>query len=133
MNQYRLLPLLAGSGFPSFLKKWWLACVPIAFLFACELLWEKTWLTWTDGPQMVGFRLFHLWPIPFMAAILATMGTFCWIPVALWWSLRRRQRWQRTDVVMFALALFVVAQALIPDDSFAQHPPQPSSPGARVE
>jgi hypothetical protein len=33
-----------------------------AGLLAARLVWEQTWLTWTQGPQMVGFALVHAGP-----------------------------------------------------------------------
>src|SRR5262245_39250750 len=110
------LRLLEGSELPRFLKVWWIGCVPIASALALELLWEKTWLTWQHGPQMVGFRIFHVWPIPVIAAWLASYATVAWLPVALCWVILKRQRWHHTDTVMFLLATLVIVQGFVPDE-----------------
>jgi hypothetical protein len=45
---------------PNFLKVWWVGASPFAVLFAARILWEKTIWTWSRGPQMVGFSLWHI-------------------------------------------------------------------------
>jgi hypothetical protein len=110
-NVMRFVP---RSELPLFVKLGWVACVPAATLLACELLWEKTWLTWTHGPQIIGFWIGHVFAGPMIYAILATYATFIWIGVAFVCAIINRIRWRRGDVLMFGLAAFVVVQALIP-------------------
>src|SRR4051794_35493069 len=66
------------GALPNPLEIWWAFASPFAFLFAARILWEKTIWTWSRGPQMVGFALWHIHPG------IAVVGTLCSLAVALW-------------------------------------------------
>ena len=107
------------GALPGFLKVWWVCVSPIAFLFAARILWEKTIWTWSRGPQMVGFTLWHVHPG------LAVLGTACSLAIALWllitvpYAIVRHHYIKTADwSAMVGSALVIVALAL-PDTFFA--------------
>lgn len=71
-------PLQIPGALPKFLKVWGGSASPFAFLFAGRILREKTIWTWSRGPQMVGFALWHIHPG------FAFVGVLCSCAVALW-------------------------------------------------
>jgi hypothetical protein len=74
----RVLGAADSLALPDILKVWWVSTSPLAFLFAGRILWEKTLWTWSRGPQMVGFSLWHIHPG------FAVAGLLCSLAVALW-------------------------------------------------
>lgn len=55
-----------------------LLCLAGTLPWATRIVWEMTWLTWNQGPQMLGFTMWHTFPQ------LAIVGTLCWLATALW-------------------------------------------------
>ena len=80
---------------------------------AGRLIWEMTWLTWRDGPQMIGFSLAHgsgvflfFFPIALFVWVVACLGT-----VAVWKMKRRRiirQSWIVLTCAMAVLGLLAI-------------------------
>lgn len=107
------------GALPSFLKVWWVSASPFAFLFAARILWEKTIWTWSRGPQMVGFALWHIHPG------FAALGTVCSLAVALWlfitipYAVVRRRDIEPWDWLMMAGTLMVILALALPDTFFA--------------
>lgn len=50
----------------------YISVVPSA-LFALDMIWENTFLSWERGPQMIGFTLLHTVGIVLFPAILAAL------------------------------------------------------------
>jgi uncharacterized membrane protein len=92
---------------------------PFAFLFAARILWEKTIRTWSRGPQMVGFALWHIHPG------LAVFGTVCSFAVALWLlitvpvAIVRRRDIEQWDWMMMAGSAAIIVALALPDTFFA--------------
>jgi hypothetical protein len=107
------------GALPDFLKGWWVCASPFAVLFAARILWEKTLLTWSRGPQMVGFALWHIHPG------LALVGTLCSLAVALWlliaipYAIMRRRDIEPSDWLMMACSVLVIVALALPDTFFA--------------
>jgi hypothetical protein len=106
------------SALPRYLRVWWLCCSPIALLFAARIAWEKTLLTWSQGPQMVGFSLMHTYPFFMMAGVLCSLALMVWLVTAIWYFIARRREVRVIDSVMIAGALFVVVAIFTPDNFF---------------
>ena len=53
-------------------RGFYIAFVPPA-LFALDMVWENTLLSWERGPQMIGFSLLHTVGIILFPAILASV------------------------------------------------------------
>ena len=53
--------VVARSGFPVWLT-WmgWLA-LPGGGMLLARMIYEQTYLTWSEGPQMLGFALWHVY------------------------------------------------------------------------
>ena len=71
------------GALPTFLKVWWVGASPFAVLFAARILWEKTILTWSHGPQAVGFALFHIHPEFAFGGILGCLAVALWLLITL--------------------------------------------------
>src|SRR6478609_2595826 len=77
----------ATQTLPRSIRTWgWLASLGTGVL-AADLVWEQTILTWTQGPQLVGFSLAHtfgvlLIPFPLLLSL--------WLVVVAGISVRNR-------------------------------------------
>jgi hypothetical protein len=103
-SQFASTPTLRGS-----IVAWgWVAGLGTAAL-AADLVWEQTVLTWTRGPQMVGFSLFHtfgilLVPFPLLLSL--------WLVVVAGVSVRdllghRAPGWRRFSALLGSVLLLV--------------------------
>src|SRR5580658_6899572 len=90
----------------------WLSCA-VAFALDLRLIYEQTVLTWTNGPQMLGFAVAHLHP---ELLIIGGVGIFCahaWLLICLVIYIRRRMA-HRTSIPSTAwiqIALLAIAAA----------------------
>jgi uncharacterized membrane protein len=107
------------GAFPSFLKVWWASASPFAFLFAARILWEKTIWTWSRGPQMVGFALWHIHPGLAAFGVLFSLGVAVWLLIAIPYAVVRRRDIEPWDWLMMAFSTFIIAALAIPDTFFA--------------
>src|SRR2546423_10681360 len=71
-------PATMQSAFPNWLRITWLCSLPFGLFFSARILWEKTALTWSHGPQAVGFSMIHTHPFFFM------LGSLCCYLLMLW-------------------------------------------------
>jgi hypothetical protein len=107
------------GALPNFLKIWWVCASPLAILFAARILWEKTVWTWSRGPQMVGFALWHIHPG------LAVAGTLCSLTMALWFlisvpfAIARGRDIEPWDWLMMACSVLIFVALALPDTFFA--------------
>jgi len=109
----------ASGNLPDWMKAYWLICVPFALLFAVRIGWEKTVWTWTRGPQMVGFSLWHLHPYFAIAGVFSSWGILAWSAIALKYVVVRRKRTTANEIMMFLSAAFVLLAMILPDTFFA--------------
>jgi len=107
------------SALPSFLKLLWVCVSPIATAFAGRILWEKTVWTWSRGPQMVGFSLWHIYPGLAVVGTLFSLALIVWLLPAVPYAIVRREELSIVDVGMIAWAMFVAAAIVVPDNFFA--------------
>lgn len=82
-------------------------------VLAARLIWEMTWLTWHQGPQMIGFSLAHsvaalLLLFPFIL-VLWLLFSAC---VVAFWKLRGNRVKSNTWAILFAAALVLAVLAL---------------------
>jgi hypothetical protein len=101
------------------MKVWWLICAPFALLLAGRVGWEKTVWTWTRGPQIAGFSLWHLHPLFAIAGLLSFWGILVWSVLAVVFVAVRRQRIPAREIGMFLCAVFVMLAMMLPDTFFA--------------
>lgn len=65
-------------------------------LFAADMVWENTALSWDHGPQMIGFTLTHTVGIILFPAILASLG---WIVVSLGVPVFTTRTWRLSNIL----------------------------------
>lgn len=83
-------------------------------VLAARLTWEQTLLTWSYGPQMVGFSLAHgsgvfllFFPLVLVAWLLASIGF-------LGFSFSRKRRPPSTSLLLMVLSLAVLLSLFLP-------------------
>src|SRR5215475_11286737 len=82
---------------------WWLVYPPFAAL-EIRLLWAQTWLTWTQGEQMIGFTLMHVYPGLSLLGFFGAIGTVLWLLLAISMLVLRRHRLLATGKVQLSLS-----------------------------
>jgi hypothetical protein len=110
------------GALPDLLKLWWISASPLAFLFAGRILWEKTILTWSRGPQMVGFALWHIHPGFAVAGMLCSLAVALWLLIAIPYAIVRRRDIEPWDWLMMAASSLVILVLTVPDTFFASGP-----------
>lgn len=113
------MPPSHKSILPKWLRVTWLCFAPFALLFATRIAWEKTFLTWAHGPQMVGFSLMHIHPGFFLTGLFCSCCLLLWLAIATVFMIKRRTMPSRKDMLMTALCIFVLAAFIVPDQAFA--------------
>lgn len=107
------------GALPNFLKLWWVCCSPFAFLFAARVLWEKTIWTWSRGPQMIGFALWHIHPGLAVIGTLASLAITLWLLIAVPFAVARRIDVEPYDWLMMAGSVLIIAVLVVPATFFA--------------
>jgi len=107
------------GALPNFLKVWWLGASPFAVLFAARILWEKTIWTWSRGPQMVGFSLWHIHPEFALVGILGSLALALWLLIAVPYAIARRRDIEPWDWLMMIFSVLVIVGLALPDTFFA--------------
>ena len=97
-----------SGALPNILKVWWVSASPSAFLFAGRILWGKNDLTWSQGPQMVGFALWHIHPGFAVAGTLCSLAVALWLLIAIPYAVVRRRDLEPCDWLMMAGAVTVI-------------------------
>ena len=102
-----------------------------AALFVGRIVYEETFLTWINGPQMVGFAMMH-GAVPFflLAGLIALPGSLLWIVVSLVLLFRKRFRIPITDWVPIILLPVLVALLLVPYETWEEFTVQIAGPGS---
>jgi hypothetical protein len=113
------VPDLNSSAIPSWLKVAWLCFAPVGLLFSSRIAWEKTFLTWQQGPQMVGFSLVHIFPAFFIVGILCCYLLLLWLAPASIYVIVRRNRISSVDIAMILTGVFAAVVMVLPDTFFA--------------
>src|SRR5579859_3585927 len=108
-----------SGALPKFLKVWWVSASPFAFLFAGRILWEKTIWTWSRGPQMVGFSLWHMHPGFAFVGVLCSCAVALWLLITVPYAIMRRHDLEPWDWLMMAGTVMVIVALAIPDALFA--------------
>jgi len=107
-----------GSTFPNWLSGSWLLISPLGLLFTARIAWEKTVLTWSRGPQAVGFSLMHVHPA------FAVLGSLCSFLLIVWsvpGSIYLIRRWKSSSLIdkaMVFVSLLASIFLILPDTFF---------------
>ena len=113
------MPDFNSSAIPNWLRVAWLSFAPVGLLFSSRIAWEKTFLTWQQGPQMVGFSLMHIFPAFFMVGILCCYSLILWLVPASIYVIVRRKSISSVDIAMILAAAFAAVVMALPDTFFA--------------
>lgn len=108
------------NALPRWLRTSWLLLSPIGFLFSARIAWEKTILTWTQGPQSVGFTLMHTYPLFGLAGILSSCLLMLWLLVATPYLIKRWNSHSKLDIVMVFASLLSAIAVILPDQFLAK-------------
>jgi hypothetical protein len=68
----------------------------------------KNDLTWSQGPQMVGFALWHIHPGFAVAGTLCSLAVALWLLIAIPYAVVRRRDLEPCDWLMMAGAVTVI-------------------------
>ena len=95
-----------------------LVLMPGSLALAVRLIWEMTWLTWTDGPQMIGFSLMHTGGVLLLCFLfLSPLGLFLWVLACLVtvavWTVQRKRILNRSWIVLSS-AVMVLGLLMLP-------------------
>ncbi len=105
-----------AKNFPRLLTvSWWFVFIPFAALGA-RLLYEQTWLTYTRGPQMIGFTMVHQFFPLLLYGFLGEIGCGIWCIAALITFVRGQHRITAFPKVQFAFAAILLILQWVPVD-----------------
>jgi hypothetical protein len=118
------------AGFP---KPWTIAgyaLVVAAALFVARIVYEETILTWTNGPQMVGFAMMHgAVPLFLVAGLIGVPLGLLWVIVSLVLLARRKFRIPPVDWAPIVCLLIFATLLLIPYGSWEELMADIAGPG----
>ena len=110
---------MGKDNFPRWLNIWWWVSFPLAAAFVGRMLYERTYLTWKHGKQMLGFVFVHEYPEVFFPTVLGFFLAHAWLIAALIFVMLRPARvskklWVKIGLVLLALALmYLPAERLL--------------------
>jgi hypothetical protein len=109
------------NGFPSaWTTTGYVACA-VSALFVGRIVYEETILTWTNGPQMVGFGLAHgAAPLILIAGLIGLPCGLLWMLVSVILLFRRKFRVPVFDWLPMVLLPFLVVMLLIPYETWEE-------------
>jgi hypothetical protein len=117
-------------GFP---KPWTFAgyiILAAATLFVGRIVYEETILTWSNGPQMVGFAMMHgAVPLFLFSGLIGVLGGLLWMIVTLVLLVRKKFRIPRVDWAPMISLIILAALLLIPYDSWEELAVHVAGPG----
>lgn len=120
-------------GFP---KPWTITgyiFLAMTALFVGGIVYQETILTWTNGPQGLGFGNVHTGTalLFFLAGFIVLVGTSVWIIGSLVLLFRRKFRVPLVDWAPIILLVTLVTMLLIPYDSWEESTVRVAGPGPR--
>lgn len=109
------------KGFPTAWRTIGYVFFGASALFVGRIVFEETVLTWTNGPQMVGFALMHgAAPLILIAGFIGLPCGLLWMLVSLVLLFRRRFRVPLVDWLPVALLPFMVMMLLVPYETWEE-------------
>lgn len=92
-----------------------------AALFVGRIVYEETFLTWINGPQMVGFAMTH-GAVPFIlvAGLIGLLGGLLWLIASAVLQLRKKFRIPLTDWLPVILLPLVAVLLFIPYETWEE-------------
>ncbi len=119
------------SGIPSAWTTSGFVFCAVSALFVGRIVYEETILTWTNGPQMVGFALAHgAAPLIAIAGLIGLPGGLLWMLVSLILFFRRKFRVRVFDWLPMVFLSFLIMMLLIPYETWEEFAVWTLGPGA---
>lgn len=119
------------GGFP---KPWIIAGYTLlvaAALFVGRIVYEETILTWTNGPQMVGFAMMHgAVPVFLLSGLIGVPGSLLWMIVSLVWLFKKKFGIPPADWAPIISLIILAALLFIPYESWEELAVHVAGPGA---
>lgn len=84
------------------------------FPLSFRLVWEMTILTWQEGPQMIGFSLFHTVPLFAVLGALSGIGLMVWLVATLLLKAAGHRHFTRADWILVVSAFLCVVSPVLP-------------------
>jgi hypothetical protein len=109
----------SGGAIPNWLRVAWLCFAPLGVCLSLRIAWEKTFLTWDQGAQMIGFSLVHLHPTFFILGALCSYLLILWLVPAVIFVIARRKKISIADILMILTSFFIAVVMVVPDTFFA--------------
>lgn len=81
-------------------------------IFMLRTIWEMTYLTFTEGPQMIGFSIMHRFPDIFFAILLCYWGFFLYGFIILIISFLKRE-WNNFNKFILIFLLIQVFHFIV--------------------
>jgi len=94
---------------PKWLIVWWWIAIISATPLYLRLLWEQTLLTWTEGPQNVGWTLIHNYIEFYIFGLIAFLLVLAWLLSASAYLLIKRQYPAKSTIYYLAIPLVAIA------------------------
>lgn len=106
---------LKAIAFPKSLFIVWLLSMPGTIYLVAQLVYEQTFLTWTSGPQMVGFALVHSTTIlpllgSLVLSLISFLASFSWLVV----KTLKRQKASRFALISLLCTFVLILLLLVP-------------------
>jgi len=109
------------SGIPSAWTTSGFVLCAVSALFIGRIVYEETILTWTNGPQMVGFALAHgASPLIVIAGLIGLPCGLLWMLVSLALFFRRKFRVRVFDWLPMVFLSFLIMMLLIPYETWEE-------------
>ena len=101
-----------------------------AALFVGRIVYEETVLTWTNGPQMVGFAMMH-GAVPFLliAGIVALPCSLLWLLISAGLLIRKKFRVPFADWVPIVLLVTLFGLFMVPYEMWEEFDVAVAGPG----
>ncbi len=110
----------ALTGFP---KPWMVSgyvFVVFSAIFVGRIVYEETLLTWTFGPQMIGFAMVHTMPLMILAGLIGLIGGLVWLLVSLVLIFGRKFRIPAIDWIPIVLLLLLGVMLFTPYETWEE-------------
>ena len=83
-------------------------------MFFGRMVYECIYLTYKNGPQMIGFSLIHLHPVLYIFMILSYFAAILWILFYIIWLIKTIVKKNRPrGILIFVITLIIVIAILI--------------------
>jgi len=95
------------------LKLTGLCLVGVVLPVIVRLIWEVTWLAWSEGPQSSGLTLLSQFPLGLLFATLCWIALFIWLAIVAFLWFRQRRSFSSLDQLILGLAIATLILPLI--------------------